>query len=170
MRGEMVWPRSKNTVIGILLLFLGTSGMIPSVQATTVTKPWAVPLLKINEGKGNCPQGYVCFWYHENFGGSGVAVYGTETNWAGWPEGFREINDNASSVFNNGFSNDKKPDVTFSRDANGGGGTFLLCSGESVALLPYDIKGNWANGKFYDKSWGDVVSSNFWIVSHPHCR
>lgn len=57
-----------------------------------------------------------------------------------------------------------------SRDINGGGGSMLLCTGDSLALLPHNINGKWADKAYYDKSWGDRISSNIWIRSHSSCR
>lgn len=65
------------------------AAMLVSVTAGVASaKPWAAPLLKINAGKANCPMGYACFWSERDYQGSGVAIYGTETNWPALPTQF----------------------------------------------------------------------------------
>lgn len=151
------------------LSFISVSLLIISLAPAASAKPLAPRLIEIAAGKANCPAGYVCVWTEPNYVGRGVAVYGTELNWAGWPAAFTFMHDNAQSIYNNGFLNDANPDVVLARDANHRGGFTVVCNGDSMADLPLDTNGRWRNNVFYTKSWGNVVSSNLWLNAVP-CR
>ncbi|WP_186762790.1 peptidase inhibitor family I36 protein [Lentzea tibetensis] len=143
--------------------------MIFSVTPVASAKPLAPRLIEIAAGKVNCLAGYVCVWTELNYAGRGVAVYATELSWAAWPAQFAFMHDNAQSIFNNGFLNDPSPDVILARDVQHRGGFTVVCNGDSMADLPLDTNGTWANGVFYTKSWGNVVSSNLWLNARS-CR
>jgi hypothetical protein len=58
---------------------------------------------QIGPGLSSCPKGYFCAWTNVSYTGTGVAWSGT-ANWWRDPGSLSFIDDNASSLYNNGYA------------------------------------------------------------------
>jgi hypothetical protein len=108
-------------------------------SAAHPARPATPPLLRsVGEGLASCPLGYLCAWRSPQFRGGGVGIYGTEHNYAKFPEQLRFIAGQAASVYNHGIPapQEGKPDVIVFTGTDFQGSSMCLPNGRSFPSLP----------------------------------
>ena len=97
------------------------------------------PLLRsVGDGLASCPLGYLCAWRSPQFRGGGVGIYGSERNYAKFPEQLRFIAGRAASLYNHGIPapQEGKPDVIVFAGTDFQGSSLCLPNGQSYPSLP----------------------------------
>jgi len=126
---------------GLLAMGLIASGPLHAFRpAAHAARPAPVPplLRSVGDGLASCPLGYLCAWRSPQFRGGGVGIYGTERNYARFPEQLRFIAGQAASVYNHGIPapQEGKPDVVVFTGTDFQGSSLCLPNGQSYASLP----------------------------------
>jgi hypothetical protein len=124
---------------GLLAMGLVAYGPLHAFRSAAHPASPAPPLLRsVGDGLASCPLGYLCAWRSPQFRGGGVGIYGTEPNYAKFPEQLRFIAGQAVSVYNHGIPapQERKPDVIVFTGADFRGSSLCLPNGRSFPSLP----------------------------------
>jgi eukaryotic-like serine/threonine-protein kinase len=126
---------------GLLAVCLVALGPLHAFRpAPHAARPAPTPLLlrSVGDGLASCPLGYLCAWRSPQFRGGGVGIYGTERNYARFPEQLRFIAGQAASVYNHGIPapREGKPDVVVFTGTDFQGSSLCLPNGRSYPSLP----------------------------------
>ena len=124
---------------GLLAMGLVASGPLHAFRPAAPAARPAPPLLRsVGDGLASCPLGYLCAWRSPQFRGGGVGIYGTERNYARFPEQLRFIAGQAASVYNHGIPapQERKPDVVVFTGTDFQGSSLCLPNGQSYPSLP----------------------------------
>jgi hypothetical protein len=145
------WGLGTIAALALLLVvtFVGLRGDAPT---ETITPPAPSPVIRVGEGLASCPKGYLCVWEHAGYRGGGVGIFGTEKNWAEFPEEFGLIARQGSSFYNRGIPapRDPRPDVYVFNAPDFSGDRLCIPNGRSIES---------AEGSRFE----NAVLSNRWV-------